>query len=179
MFSRCVIPVLLRRSPCSSASAPWSFEVSSFFFNVRCDWSSHVASVFLSFALLCLSGFLERAIRLLVHVSPLLRRCGVFFTVLMMLTVLVSSHVNLALQCCCFLVFFICHGDWFIHMSSLCSIAIAGPTLPLGGGVLEHRCFECSPLATTCQGLRLNLSLLEKRCPSVLNILTHTENLNM
>ena len=113
--------------------------------------------------LCCVSpAFLERAIRLLVHVSPLLRSFGVFFTVFMMLTVLVSSHVNLALQCCCFLVFFIVTviGSSTCH---LCSIAIAGPTLPLGRGVLEHRCSECSPLAATCQGLRLNMSLLEKK----------------
>ena len=39
-------------------------------------------------------------------------------------------------------------------------------------GLLKHRCFDCSPLATTCQGLRQNMSLLGKRCQSVL-FMTH------
>ena len=33
--------------------------------------------------------------------------------------------------------------------------------------MLEHRCFECSPLATTCQHLRQIDSSHEKGCPSV------------
>ena len=41
--------------------------------------------------------------------------------------------------------------------------------------MLEHRCFECSPLATTCQDLRWIVSLLEKGCPSVLEFLEEIE----
>ena len=41
--------------------------------------------------------------------------------------------------------------------------------------MLEHRCFECSPLATTCQDLRWTVSLLEKGCPSVLEFLEEIE----
>ena len=89
-----------------------------FFFNVRCGWSSHVACVFLSFALLCLSGFWEGAIRLLVHVSPLLRSLVYFQS-------FYNAHCAGQFTCqplsavLLFPSFCICHGDWFIHMSSV------------------------------------------------------------
>ena len=99
-----------------------------------------MASVSRSLSLLSPSFYLERAIRL------------------------VDPRVTFALQRCC-LPQFCVHGDWFIHVSTvLNSCCEEHPP------VLEHRCVECSPLATTCQSLRCNLSLLEKRCQSVLAI---------
>ena len=42
------------------------------------------------------------------------------------------------------------------------SCCLGGSHPPAQGGVLEHRCLESSPLATTCQGLRWNVSAGKK-----------------
>ena len=65
---------------------------------------------------------------------------------------LVDPRVTFALHRCCLSQLFV-HGDWFIHLSSVLT-SYFGSHPPTRGGVLEHRCFECSPLATTGEGLR-------------------------
>ena len=127
-----MIPVLLQRPPLlvdSRASVPCSFEVcSQFFCNVRCGWSIHVPLVSRSFALLCLSAFLERAIRL------------------------VGSRITFALQCCCLSHFFCtCHGDWFTHRSSVLNSFFGSKTR-------DNRMFQTTSIvswiAFVCVGLR-------------------------
>ena len=153
----------------SRASVPAVSRCHPSFVKVRCNWSIRVASVFRSFALVCLPVFwsFARTGRSTCHLcSAVLTFVCQFFYIARCGW---SNHVSSVL--CNFLYFlsftlFTVTGSSTCH---LCSTGISGPTLPPRGGVLEHRCVECSLPATTCQVLRQIVTVLETRCPSVLN----------
>ena len=144
-------PFLMCFPMCCTANWDWSIYVRPCiavlrchpcFVEVRCDWSIRVASVFRGFALVCLPGCgtFARTDRSMCHL------CSVVLTYLVIYTV---------------------HVDWFIHVSSVLD-SYFGSHPPTRRGVLERRCFECSPFDPTCQDLRCNMSPLETECPSVL-----------
>ena len=103
----------------SRASVPAVSRCHPSFVKVRCNWSIRVASVFHRFALVCPS-FWNVGPDWSIHVSLVLCSFDVCLPVFLHCSLwLVESRAICALQFSVLSQFYIVHGDWFIHVSSV------------------------------------------------------------